>query len=163
PMNIVMRPLDNKYLDALVDRYRTLYGNKTFAKQDAARAILSALKRGEVVGILMDTNMTPPQGEFVPFFGIPACTATGTARVAAHTGAAVVPAFTIWDRERGRYRIRFEPAVELARTGDDEADVITNTTRFNQALEGCIRKYPDQWLWIHRRWKTRPPGEPSLY
>src|SRR6476660_8993947 len=125
PMNIVVRPLDNPYVDAFVDRYRTLHGNQTFGKQDFASGLLTSMKRGEVVGILMDTNMTPPQGAFVNFFGVPACTATGVARVALHTGAAVLPAFTIWDKELGKYKIRFDPALQLAKTGDDEADAVT--------------------------------------
>jgi Kdo2-lipid IVA lauroyltransferase/acyltransferase len=163
PMNIVVRPLDNPYLDAMVDRYRTLHGNRTLGKQDFARALLSAMKRGEVVGILMDTNMTPPQGAFVDFFGLPACTATGAARVALHTGAAVLPAFTLWDKELGKYKIRFEPALELVSTGDGEADAIANTALFTKVIEGYARKYPEQWLWVHRRWKTRPPGEAGIY
>jgi Kdo2-lipid IVA lauroyltransferase/acyltransferase len=163
PMNIVVRPLDNPYVDAMVDRYRTLHGNRTFGKQDFARGLLTAMKRGEVVGILMDTNMTPPQGAFVDFFGVPACTATGVARVALHTGAAVLPAFTIWDKELGKYRVRFEPALQLVSTGDDEADAIANTALFTRVIESYARRYPEQWLWVHRRWKTRPPGEPSLY
>jgi KDO2-lipid IV(A) lauroyltransferase len=163
PMRIVIRELDNPYLNALVERYRTLHGNRTFGKQEFARGLLGAIKAGETVGLLMDTNMTPPQGVFVPFFGIPACTASGMARVALRTEAAVVPAFTIWDPELGKYRIQFEPALTLLRTGDDEADVVANTALFTRAIEEVIRRYPDQWLWVHRRWKTRPPGEPSLY
>src|SRR6201986_534405 len=142
PMNIVVRPLDNPYVDAMVDRYRTLHGNRTFGKQDFARGLLSAMKRGEVVGILMDTNMTPPQGAFVDFFGIPACTATGVARVALHTGAAVLPAFTIWDKELGKYKIRFDPALQLTRTGNDEADAVANTALFTKVIEDYARKYP---------------------
>lgn len=163
PMNIVVRPLDNPYLNALVDRYRTLHGNRTFGKQDFARGLLTVLRRGEVVGILMDTNMTPPQGEFVDFFGVPACTATGIARVALHTGAAVVPGFCVWDRALGKYKICMEPEIKLIRTGDTEADVVANTAAFTRAIEEYVRKYPDQWLWVHRRWKTRPPGEASVY
>ena len=163
PMDIVMRPLDNPYVDAMVDRYRTLHGNRTFPKQDFARGLLTALRRGETVGILMDTNMTPPQGAFVDFFGVPACTATGLARVALHTDAAVRPAFGIWDKKLGKYKICFEPALDLVRTGDDEADAIANTALFTKVIEQYVAKYPDQWLWVHRRWKTRPPGEPSLY
>ena len=162
-LHIVVRPLDNPYLDALVRRYRTLHGNTTFDKQDFARGLLGAMKAGETVGILMDTNMTPPQGVFVDFFGHPACTASGVARVALRTDAAVVPAFTIWDAEMGKYRIRFDPALELARTGDDAADVVANTALFTKAIEGYVRRYPEQWLWVHRRWKTRPEGEPPLY
>jgi KDO2-lipid IV(A) lauroyltransferase len=111
----------------------------------------------------MDTNMTPPQGAFVDFFGVPACTATGLARVALHTDAAVVPGFTLWDQKLRKYRIRFDPAIKLIRTGDDEADAIANTALFTKSIEDYVRRYPEQWLWVHRRWKTRPPGEASLY
>src|SRR5215813_2960100 len=163
PMNIVMRPLDNPYLDSMVDHYRRLHGNQTFSKQDFARGLLSALRQGETVGILMDTNMTPPQGAFVDFFGVPACTATGLARVAIHTDAAVVPAFGVWDKHLGKYKICFEPALTLVRTGDDEADTLANTALFTKAIENYVARYPEQWLWIHRRWKTRPAGEPPLY
>jgi Kdo2-lipid IVA lauroyltransferase/acyltransferase len=163
PMNIVVRPLDNPYVDAFVDGYRTLHGNRTFGKQDFARGLIKSMKRGEVVGILMDTNMTPPQGAFVDFFGVPACTATGVARVALHTGAAVLPAFTIWDKDLGKYKIRFDPALQLTKTGDDEADALANTALFTKVIESYAQRYPEQWLWVHRRWKARPPGEPSLY
>jgi KDO2-lipid IV(A) lauroyltransferase len=163
PMNIVARPLDNPYIERLSERYRTMHGNKMLSKQDYARGLLRLLKQGELVGILMDTNMTPPQGTFVDFFGIPACTATGIARVAQHTGAAVVPAFCIWDRQLGKYKICLEPALKLVRTGNDEADAITNTANFNKAIESYVTRYPNQWLWVHRRWKTRPEGEPGLY
>jgi KDO2-lipid IV(A) lauroyltransferase len=163
PMNIVVRPLDNPYVDAFVDCYRTLHGNQTFGKQDFARGLLTSMKRGEVVGVLMDTNMTPPQGAFVDFFGVSACTATGVARVALHTRAAVLPAFTIWDKQLGKYKIRFDPPLQLVTTGDEEADAVTNTALFTKVIESYARRYPEQWLWIHRRWKTRPPGEPGLY
>jgi KDO2-lipid IV(A) lauroyltransferase len=163
PMRIVVRPLDNPFVDALVTRYRTLHGNTIVGKQDFARGLLSAMRNNETVGILMDTNMTPPQGVFVPFFGIQACTASGMARVALRTEAAVVPAFTIWDPDLRKYRVEFAPALELARSGDDEADAVANTALFNRVLESYVRKYPDQWLWVHRRWKTRPAGEPPLY
>lgn len=163
PMHIVVRPLDNALLDAMVDRYRTLHGNRTFSKEEYARGLLKALKNGETVGILMDTNMTPPQGAFVDFFGVPACTATGIARVALHTGAAVVPAFCVWDGKLGKYKIRFEPPLKLLRSGDDEADAVANTALFTKEIERYVQKYPEQWLWVHRRWKTRPPGEAPLY
>jgi len=116
-----------------------------------------------VVGILMDTNMTPPQGVFVDFFGIPACTASGLARIALRTDAAVVPGFTIWDPALRKYRLRFDPAVELIRTGHLEADIVANTRQFTKIIEDYVRQYPEQWLWVHRRWKTRPEGEKGLY
>jgi KDO2-lipid IV(A) lauroyltransferase len=163
PIKIVVRDLDNPLIDDLVRRYRTLRGNSTFDNREFARTLLSSMRAGDTVGILMDTNMTPPQGVFVDYFGIPACTASGLARVALKTDAAVIPAFTIWDEALKRYRIRFEPALQLIRTGDAEADAIANTALFTQSLEKCARRYPEQWLWVHRRWKTRPVGQPALY
>jgi Kdo2-lipid IVA lauroyltransferase/acyltransferase len=162
-MHVVVRPLDNVYLDRLITRYRSMHGNTTVSKDDFVRGLLAAMKAGEVVGILMDTNMTPPQGLFVNFFGIPACTASGLARIALRTDAAVVPAFTIWDPVLRKYRLRFDAAVNLVRTGDNEADIATNTQLFTSIIEDYVRRYPEQWLWVHRRWKTRPPGEPGLY
>jgi Kdo2-lipid IVA lauroyltransferase/acyltransferase len=163
PVHIVMRPMDNVYLDRLIRQYRTLHGNRTVDKDDFVRGLLAAMKQGETVGILMDTNMTPPQGVFVDFFGIPACTATGLARIALRTDAAVVPGFTLWDPVLRKYRLRFDPALNLIRTNDNEADVVANTQLFTKIIEDYVRRYPDQWLWVHRRWKTRPPGEPNLY
>ncbi|HZQ25838.1 MAG TPA: lysophospholipid acyltransferase family protein [Terriglobales bacterium] len=163
PLRIVMRPLDNPYLDRLIRQYRTMHGNTTVDKDDFVRGLLGAMRAGETVGILMDTNMTPPQGVFVPFFGVPACTASGLARIALRTDAAVVPGFTVWDRRMKKYRLRFDPALQLIRTGNDDADVIANTAMFTKVIEEYVRRYPDQWLWVHRRWKTRPVGEPGLY
>jgi KDO2-lipid IV(A) lauroyltransferase len=111
----------------------------------------------------MDTNMTPPQGVFVDFFGTPACTASGLARIALRTDAAVVPGFTVWERQLRKYVLRFEPALELIRTGDEETDIVANTAMFTKVIENYVRRYPDQWLWVHRRWKTRPNGEEGLY
>ncbi len=162
-LHVVMRPMDNEYLDRLIQSYRTMHGNKTVAKDEFVRGLLAAMKAGETVGILMDTNMTPPQGVFVDFFGIPACTASGLARIALRTDAAVVPGFTIWDEALGKYRLRFDPPVELVRTGNLECDIVANTQKFTKVIEDYVRKYPEQWLWVHRRWKTRPEGQPPLY
>lgn len=162
-LHIVMRPMDNEFLDRLLQHYRTMHGNKTVAKDDFVRGLLAAMKAGETVGILMDTNMTPPQGIFVDFFGIPACTANGLARIALRTDAAVVPGFTIWDPALQKYRLRFDPALALIRTGDLEADIAANTQIFTKVIEDYVRRYPEQWLWVHRRWKTRPEGQPPLY
>lgn len=163
PLHFVMRPLDNPYLDHMVRDYRTMHGNIPILKDDPVRELLRAMKEGATVGILMDTNMMPPQGVFVNFFAIPACTPSGLARIALRTDAAVVPGFTVWDPALRKYRLRFDPALELVRTGDNEADILANTQRFTDVIEDFVRQYPDQWLWVHRRWKTRPPGERPLY
>jgi KDO2-lipid IV(A) lauroyltransferase len=162
-MHVLMRGMDNEYLGQLILHYRTMHGNKAVDKDDFVRGLLSAMRKNEVVGMLMDTNMTPPQGIFVDFFGVRACTAAGPARIALKTDAAVVPTFTIWDEKLGKYRLRFDPAVELVRTGDLEADINANTQKLTSVIEDYVRKYPEQWLWVHRRWKTRPPGEKGLY
>ncbi len=162
PLNIVMRPLDNPYLDRLTRRYRTMHGNKSVDK-DFARGLIAAMRKGETVGVLMDTNMIPSQGVFVDFFGIQACTASGIARVALKTDAAVVPGFTIWDPALKKYRLRFDSPAKLIRTGNHEADVVANTALFTKIIEDYVRRYPNQWLWVHRRWKTRPQGEAPLY
>jgi KDO2-lipid IV(A) lauroyltransferase len=163
PLAIVMRSLDNARVDHLIQGYRTMHGNRTVDKDDFVRGLLAAMRNGETVGILMDTNMTPPQGVFVDFFGIPACTASGLARIALRTSAAVVPGFTVWDSKLRKYILRFDPTVELVRTGDDQVDIVANTAKFTKVIEDYVRRYPDQWLWVHRRWKTRPEGQPSLY
>ena len=162
-LHVVMRPMDNPYLDRLLQSYRTMHGNKVVPKDDFVRGLLAAMRAGETVGILMDTNMTPPQGVFVPCFGVPACTASGMARVAQKTGAAVVPGFLLWDEREGRYVLRFGEEIETVETENAEEDSLTNTARFTVVLEQYIREYPDQWLWMHRRWKTRPEGEERIY
>jgi KDO2-lipid IV(A) lauroyltransferase len=163
PMGMVIRRLDNRKLDAFVNGIRCLHGNKVLHKDDFARGLLTAMRQGEAVGILMDTNMTPPQGAFVQFFGELACTATGVARVARKTGAAVLPGFVLWEPSERRYVLHFGPEIEIPRTEDADADILAATQLCTAAIESWIRRSPDQWLWIHRRWKTRPVGEPSLY
>jgi Kdo2-lipid IVA lauroyltransferase/acyltransferase len=163
PMGMVIRRLDNRKLDAFVNRIRCMHGNFVLHKDDFGRGLLTAMHAGGTVGILMDTNMTPPQGAFVDFFGVPACTATGLAHVARKTGAAVLPGFMLWDPAARQYVLHFGPEIEIPHTEDVAADILKGTQLCTSAIEAWIRRAPDQWLWIHRRWKTRPPGEPPLY
>lgn len=163
PMGMVIRRLDNPLVDRLVNRIRCLHGNRVIHKDDFARGLIAAMHAGETVGILMDTNMTPPQGVFVPFFGVEACTASGMARVALRTGAAVVPGFLLWEESERRYVLYFGPEIAPVETGDGERDALENTARFTAVIESYVRSYPDQWLWMHRRWKTRPAGEEGIY
>ena len=163
PMSMVIRPLDHLRIDRLVNGIRTLHGNRVLPKDHFARGLLKAMHGGETVGILMDTNMTPPQGVFVPFFGKAACTASGLARVALRSGAAVLPGFLLWEPAERGYVLHFGPELTLTSTGEAEADAVANTALFTRTLEGYIRRYPEQWLWVHRRWKTRPAGQESFY
>jgi KDO2-lipid IV(A) lauroyltransferase len=163
PLHYMARPLDNQRLDALVNKYRCASGNEPIFKNESARVMLRILKGGGTVGILADQNTMPEEGVFVDFFGKSACTTTGLARVALHTGAAVVPGYAYWDESIQKYRLCFEPPVELIRTGDTERDVTENTRRFTKVIEEIIRKHPHQWVWVHQRWKNRPKGEPALY
>jgi len=163
PMGLVIRRLDNRTLDEFVNDIRCLHGNRVLHKDDFARGLLTAMRAGDTVGILMDTNMTPPQGVFVNFFGVAACTASGLARVALKTGAAVVPGFMLWEPAEQKYVLHFGPELVFAETDDNEADILSATQQCNDVLESWIRRYPDQWLWIHRRWKTQPPGDPKIY
>lgn len=163
PLRYMARPLDNARLDALVNRYRGLSGNQPIFKNESARTMLKVLKDTGTVGILADQNTMPAEGAFVDFFGVPACTTSGIARVALHTDAAVVPGYAVWDEALKKYRLRFEPPLELIRTGDTERDILENTQRFAKVTEEIIRNYPEQWVWVHARWKTRPKGEAPLY
>jgi len=163
PLHFLARPVANRRVDALINAYRCRSGNQPIEKNRAARAVLKVLAEGGTVGILSDHNAILEESVFVDFFGIPASTTSGLARIALRTGAAVVPGFLSWDETGRKYRLRFEPAVTIARTGDEEADVIENTARFTHAIEDYIRAHPGQWLWVHKRWKTRPPGEKEIY
>ena len=163
PLHFLVRPIANRRVDGLINGYRCLSGNRPIEKNRSARAILKVLGDGGTVGILSDHNASLDEGIFVDFFGIPASTTSGLARIALRTGAAVVPGFLRWDDALQKYRLGFEPAVELVRSGDEEADVRANTQRFTRVIENYVLAYPDQWLWVHKRWKTRPPDEKAIY
>jgi KDO2-lipid IV(A) lauroyltransferase len=163
PVAFLNRPLDNRRVDELINRYRCLSGCQAIDKNESARTILKNLRAGGGVGILADQNMQPAEGVFVPFFGVPACTTGAIARIALKTGAAVLPSFVFWDQAAQRYKLRFEPEVEMVSTGNEEADAVRNTARLVAILEQRIREHPGHWLWVHKRWHTRPPGEKPLY
>jgi Kdo2-lipid IVA lauroyltransferase/acyltransferase len=163
PMKFVVREIDNFRVERLIGSYRERAGNTPIEKRNASRDILRALRNNETVGILVDQNTTRDEGVFVDFFGIPAATTPAIATLALRTGAAVVPGFLIWDRQTRMHRLHFDPPMEMVTTGDAARDILVNTQACNAALERMIRLYPEQWLWIHRRWKTRPQGEASLY
>lgn len=157
PMSFVVRPLDNPLLDQLSIYYRTLSGNRVISRRESARPLLQMLRANQAVGILVDQNTTEDRGVFVNFFGVLACVDAGLAKLAAHTGASIIPGFALWSESEGRYVLKFYPAIEA--TGEQLQD----TQAVQAALEHAIRECPEQWLWIHRRWKTRPFGEPPIY
>ena len=163
PMKFLTRPLDNPLVESLITGMRTLSGNHPIDRNGATREVLKALRNNETIGILIDQNTIRSEGVFADFFGIPAATTPALATFAIRTGAAVVPGFIRWDTERQRHILSFEPRVELKQTGNPQDDIVANTLLFNEILERFVRRFPDQWLWIHKRWKTRPEGEPSLY
>lgn len=157
PMNVMVRPLDNPDVDGLVETRRQLSGNKLIVKRDSALAVVRALKNNEAVGMLIDQNTAAAEGVFVDFFGKQACASVAFAKLAARAGAAVIPGFAFWHEREHRYVLRFYPDIQIS--GDAQAD----TQRIHHFFEQVIRQYPDQWMWIHRRWKTRPEGEPPIY
>jgi KDO2-lipid IV(A) lauroyltransferase len=156
-MHVVVRPLDNPLIDKLVQDRRQVAGNRMIGKKEFVRSMLKALQSNATIGVFVDQNSGLDQGVFVDFFGIPACSGTSFAKLAAHTGATVIPGFAVWIESEGRYRLKFYPPIEMS------GDIVEDTARVQAAVERAIREYPDQWLWIHRRWKTRPPGELGLY
>jgi len=163
PISFLVRPIDNPRIEELIESVRTRFGNRAIDKKSAARESLRVLREGGTLGILSDLNTQTREGVFVPFFGRQACTTAGIATLALKTDAVVIPTIAVWNKERQKYFFHGDPPVELVRTGDRQKDIETNTARFAAAIERLVRLYPDQWLWIHKRWKTRPPGEENLY
>lgn len=163
PIYFLVRPIDNPRVDVLVNRYRCASGNRPLKKNESARTILRILHQGGVIGVLADQNTIPSEAVFVDFFGIPAATTSGIARLARRTGAAVVPVYSYWDPQIRKYRLRYEPALELTATENEQSDILKFSARFNQVIEDYVRRFPDQWLWVHRRWRTRPPDQGAIY
>ena len=163
PISFLVRPIDNPRVEAMIEKIRTRFGNRAIDKKNAARQSLRVLREGGTLGILSDLNSHPHEGVFVPFFGRLACTTAGIATLALKTDAVVFPTCAVWDKQKKRYFFHGDPPIELVRTGDHRQDIELNTARFAAAMERIIRLYPEQWLWIHKRWKTRPEGEPDLY
>ena len=163
PMSFLVRRLDNPTIEPLVERRRTRFGNRAIDKRAAARPMLRVLREGGTLGLLVDLNTLPHEGVFVDFFGIPASTTASLATLALRTNAAVLPLFVPWDKESRRFILRIEPPLEIESTGDMERDVRQLTSQFTKVIEAYVRRFPEQWLWIHKRWNTRPEGEPNLY
>lgn len=163
PISYLARPLDNPLIEDLTLRVRTRFGNRPINKTNSAMLAVRILREGGILGALSDVNAHPKEGVFVDFFGVPSCTISGPAVMAIRSNAAILPAFCIWDEDKKKYRFVRGSVIEPSQTGDRKADVVATTAAYTAEIEKLIRQYPDQWLWIHKRWKTRPPGEKGLY
>ena len=162
-IGVLARPVDNPKIDRLIKKTRTRFGNRLIDKHAAARPMLEILRQRGTLGMLIDINMLGREGIFVNFFGIPASTTFILAKLALRTGAVVLPACAPWDSERRNFIVRVGEPVTIERTGNEEEDVRRLTAACTAVIEDYVRRYPDQWLWIHKRWRTRPSGEPDLY
>ncbi|HEX6731256.1 MAG TPA: lysophospholipid acyltransferase family protein [Pyrinomonadaceae bacterium] len=163
PFSFLVRKIDNDMIERMVDRRRTSGGNQTLDKQSAARTMLRILRSGGSVGLLPDLNTLDDEAIFVDFFGVPAATNYLMAKIALRTQSPIIPVFAPWDAHRKKFLLQIQPAIQVELTGDEAEDVKRVTQKFTNVIEEQIRRYPEQWLWVHKRWKTRPPGHPSVY
>ncbi|MDD5722118.1 MAG: lysophospholipid acyltransferase family protein [Syntrophales bacterium] len=154
PVNVVYREMDNPIVKEIVNRVRRHSGTQLIPKGGAAKRIIRLLNRNESVGILIDQNVAWQEGVFVDFFGRPASTTAGLASIALQTGAPVLPGFS-YRMKDGRYRFVVGPEVEFVRTGDYDRDILENTQRVTNIVEEHVRRHPEQWFWLHQRWKTK--------
>jgi len=162
-MNVLVRRIDNPLVENHIESFRTRFGAVTLDKTKSARKMFRVLERGELLGMMADLNVQEKEGVFVDFFGVPASTTTSIAKLALHTNAVVMPAFAVWDESKGKYVIYLEPPIEYEKTENAEEDIKILTQKVTKVVEKYVRKYPEQWLWVHKRWNTRPKGEPELY
>lgn len=162
-MNILVRRIDNPLVENYVDKMRTRFGSVTLDKTKSARTMFRLLENGKILGILADLNVQEREGVFVDFFGVPASTTTSIARLALKTNAIVMPAFAVWEEEKQKYVVYLEPPVNYKESDTSEENVCELTQKITNTVEKYVRRYPEQWLWIHKRWNTRPKGEKGLY
>ena len=164
PFTFLVRRIDNPRIEELVDQVRKKFGNETIDKLSAARSMLKILRAGESpLGLLPDLNTLDDEAIFVDFMGVPAATTFVVAKLAVRMKTPLVPVFAPWSEEKGKYLLIVEPMIPVEITGNEDADVRDLTIKLTRRIENQIRQYPGQWLWIHKRWKTRPPGEPPMY
>lgn len=163
PISYLARPIDNPLIEAFTHKIRTQFGNNPINKSFSVMTAIGILRDGGILGILSDVNAHPKEGVFVPFFGMGACTPAGAATMAIRSNSLILPIFCVWDHAAAKYKFVRGNLLEPANTGDRKADIVTTTAAYTAEIENIIRQYPDQWMWIHKRWKTRPKGEPGLY
>lgn len=164
PAAFIVRPLKSELLDRIVTERRECIGNTVIPKEDSAKDLMRVLRKRILLGILIDQNVDRPKGILVDFFTRKAYTTFGIARLALAMNAAIHPAFIFRDPGRKFHHVlRFGPPLSTDPAAPREEEVARVTRRCNEELEKVIREAPDQWMWFHRRWKTRPVGEPDIY
>jgi KDO2-lipid IV(A) lauroyltransferase len=163
PFAFLVRRLDNEMIEQVVDATRTRFGNETIDKFSAGRLMFKTLRSGKTLGLLIDLNTLDEEAIFVDFFGVPASTTFMVSKLALRTGSPILPLFAPWDNATGKFKLILSPPVAVETTGDEEEDVRRLTENLSMIVENYVRQYPEQWLWIHKRWKTRPPGAPAIY
>jgi KDO2-lipid IV(A) lauroyltransferase len=163
PVTMVHRTMRNPLIDRWLNKVRGRAGTRLVRKAHAATQVLRALREKQLLVLPFDQNSTRGLGVFVDFFGVPASTNTGVARIGLRAGAPIVPVFMVRQGRHARHRVHVLPIIELESTGDLRADVKRNTARLSAVFEDMVRRFPEQWLWVHKRWKTRPEGAPEVY
>jgi KDO2-lipid IV(A) lauroyltransferase len=163
PVHMVHRAIANPLVDRWLNDLRARAGTRMIRKSGAARDVLRALHERALLVLPIDQNSTRGLGVFVDFFGLPASTNAGMARIALRSDTPIVPAFIVREGRSARHRVHVLPIMQVERTGDPAEDVRRNTQRFTAVFEDMVRRHPDHWLWMHKRWKTRPLGAPRLY
>lgn len=163
PVHMVHRAIANPLVDRWLNDLRGRAGTRMIRKSRGARGVLQALHERALLVLPIDQNSTRGLGVFVDYFGVPASTNTGMARIALRTDAPIVPVFIVREGRSARHRVHVLPILEAERSGDPEEDVRRNTQRFTAVFEDMVRRHPDQWLWMHKRWKTRPHGAARMY
>lgn len=161
PLHVIVRPLDNPALHLLTERYRQRCGYHAIPRRHALAASLQALRRGEIVALLMDQSSLRSEGIEVEFFGTKTYTSLAPALLALRTGCPVISAFLVQEAP-GHHRLVLSQEILLPRTGRLRHDLAVHTQALNQIIETYVRRYPEQWFWLHRRWKQRPPAAESL-
>jgi len=163
PLTYLARPLDNPKIEKLIAVIRSRFGNRAINKTNSVTAAFEILRSGGMLGVLPDVNVQEKDGIFVPFFGVPACTTRGIAMLAMRTNAMIIPTCCVWDERRKKYIGKYGKQIDPQMTADRNAEIYRITLEMTAEIERFIRASPDQWIWTHKRWKTRPPGEPDIY
>jgi KDO2-lipid IV(A) lauroyltransferase len=163
PVHLIHRPFRNPHFTRFVAEERSRAGTGQISKRNAAWEAMRVLRQCGIVAVPYDQNATGRWGVFAEFFGVPASTHPGLPRLAVLSGAPVFPVFLVRKGGSPRHEILILPEVPLVRDGDSREALVENARRLNRVFEDVVRRYPDHWIWMHKRWRTRPPGEPPIY